>query len=200
MLKRICVCLLITLTAVLIIVIYMGRFLIVESPLEKADVVLLFLGGGQYKEVTDYLKEGWAKKTVFSSTERNSVSGSEFKGEKMYSSTAETVLYIRKESINDTSIVVLHNLVTNTADEASSFVKYLKQNPQIEKCIVVSNNFHMRRIKIFLNWFCKKEGVNVKFIYRPVHSKILKPVGWWKNSASKKFVISEYLKIVNFFL
>jgi len=177
----------------------MGRFLVVESPLEKADVILLFLGGDQYKEVPDYLKENWAKKTVFSSTEGNSVPAVKFKSEKLYSSAATAASYIRKEGVNDTSIVILQDVVTNTADEAYSFAKYLKQNPQIEKCIVVSNNFHMRRIKLFLNWFCKKEGVNVKFIYRPVHNKAFKPVGWWKTTASKRFVISEYLKIANFF-
>lgn len=184
----------------IIILKYAGSYLVFASPLEKADTVLLFLGGSQDKEVAKFVKLNYAQTITLTTLKNQEKPEVELNNKTIYSSAAFAIIQMRNDGIADSSIVVLDTKSVNTADEAHAFVEYLKENPSIKSCIVVSGTFHMRRIRLILNHFCKKENVKVKFIYQPVCFEKHNPEKWWQKSQNRQFVILEYLKTVNFLL
>ncbi|HON17725.1 MAG TPA: YdcF family protein [Salinivirgaceae bacterium] len=173
----------------LLLAIYPGRFLRVETPIEKADAIALFLGDSYRTEFAANLyRTGYAPKIYFFSIYNNS------------NKTTPTQNILRMLKVPDSSIVCFHQPVQNTAEEAYQFLNQLKTIPGIQKVIVVSSPYHMRRIQFLLEYFNKKLNTDFRFIYQPTNDKRFIPQQWWLEKYSRQMVLMEYMKFAYFIL
>jgi uncharacterized SAM-binding protein YcdF (DUF218 family) len=184
-----------------IVIIYIGRFLVLETKTQHADVAVVFLGGdNRYIHAAQLFHRGIIKKIII-----NNVFAPNKKKSRKYSTifplgTTPVIVRLLELKVPESSVIIIGSTSVNTADEAYAFVQYLNQNPHIQSITVVSNSYHMRRIKLTLGYFLRKEGLNVEIAYMPVPKDTFRPIGWWKRKYDRELVYSEYMKMINFLL
>jgi uncharacterized SAM-binding protein YcdF (DUF218 family) len=155
----------------------MGNYLIVNEAPQKADVIIVL--NGSYDRVpyaATLYKSGYADKVLLS-------------GDTRYMTQQALSLGIPQ------SALLLENQSQTTFENAEYSLKIV-QDQGYKSAIVVTDWYHTRRASIIFAHFFK--GINLTFCPVPCNPAITQ--SWWKNSNSREFVISEYLKLGYYYL
>ncbi|HEX9261116.1 MAG TPA: YdcF family protein [Candidatus Bathyarchaeia archaeon] len=167
-----------------------GNYLIIQDVLRPADVIHV-IAGDDYR--TDYAiqlyQEGLAK-TIFFTGGLCKYHGY-YHGEHGLELALSLGVPGEAVAIDDTSVM-------STYDEAVLLKKYLDENqPTARTIIVVSDPFHMRRVRWTYQHIFGK-GYEVILAPVPFDQTPLKP-RWWTDPGSKQYVLDEYKKLVYYF-
>ena len=168
-----------------------GRYLIVEDQLEKADAIIV-LSGSAYERGLHGIalyQQGWAPRLV---TTGGSLSYTLFSlGIKITEAeiTAHTfILY----DIPDTVFCTLDE-GTSTYEEAAVLLRFA-QAEGMKKIIIVSSDFHTRRTtRVFRKRF---RGSGIKVLVSAAPPLKYDPEQWWKSEEGLIFVNNEYIKLL----
>ena len=155
----------------------MGNYLIVNEAPQKADVIIVL--NGSYDRVpyaATLYKSGYADKVLLS-------------GDTRYMTQQALSLGIPQ------SALLLENQSQTTFENAEYSLKIV-QDQGYKSAIVVTDWYHTRRASIIFAHFFK--GIHLTFCPVPYNPVITQ--SWWKNSNSREFVISEYLKLGYYYL
>jgi uncharacterized SAM-binding protein YcdF (DUF218 family) len=148
-----------------------GNFLIVNEVPQKADVIIVL--NGSYDRVpyaAMLYQSGYAEKVLLS-------------GDNGYMTQQALSLGIPK------SALILEDQSKTTFGNAQYSLNIIKQQGY-NSAIVVTDQYHTRRASIIFAHFFKGILLTICPVpYNPAITQI-----WWKNSNSREFVISEYLK------
>ncbi len=179
-------------TILLVIPFFLSRaatVLVLNSPLEKCDAILLYLGDSfRTEKAASLYKKGYASKILFFSVTTDSLK------------TTPTQMHLASYGIPDSCIIKINRVVQNTAEESHEFISFLKSNPDVKRVIVVSSPYHMLRIRYLLHHFKKKQQVSLEIFFSPAHDTRFNIERWWSNSFSRNIVLKEYLKLGYFML
>jgi len=172
----------------------MGTFLIVEDPIETADIIFVLTGevSNRPLHAADLYIDNYAPKIAISQTE---LSPAVVMG--IYPGNTEAAIKVMAgQGVEDSNIVVIDfpGGVTSTRDEARALYDYSQQHV-IKKVIVVTNFFHSRRAFYIFRKQFKKTGVKIIFSNAP-HWKFDK-TNWWQHEAGFITYVNEYLKLVH---
>lgn len=168
-----------------------GNFLIVEDTLKPADVIHV-IAGDDYR--TDYAiqlyKQGYGKTLFFTG-------GWCAFHEYNHGEHAEARSLTQGVSLN--AIAYDDSTVTSTYMEAEKLKAWIEDSPYpIRSVIVVSDPFHMRRIR----WTYRKvlgNGIEVRMAPVPFEqTPYIRQ--WWTNSESLGYVRDEYEKLAYYVL
>ena len=80
--------------------------------------------------------------------------------------------------------------------ENAKYTLKMVQNQGYTTVIVVTSSYHTRRTSIIFTHFFK--GIHLTICSVPYHPTMAQ--SWWKDNNSRQFVISEYLKLVWYYL
>lgn len=161
-----------------------------QDELGPADVIVVLSGNGsRYRYAAKLFKEGYAKYVLLNYNEEDTynVIGVKFDPQEMIKSFAVSN-GIPAERI------LTEGRCTSTYED----ILYAKENilkNQFKSAIIVSNNFHMRRVYLTFQMIFK-EGMD-KAIFIPVPMEIsgINPDIWWTNEDDFLKVINEYIKL-----
>ncbi|AIQ20121.1 hypothetical protein H70357_28005 [Paenibacillus sp. FSL H7-0357] len=157
-----------------------GRLLIlIASPLESDVIIVLSGGTGRIEKGAKLYNDGYAPYLLLSNfKEVTSNSGDMLQ-------TALT-LGIPKEAI------LTENAALSTYQNAELTLPIMKQHG-FTSAIVVSSDFHMRRVKFLFDHVYKKSGIELAYVGSESGYNAKR---WWSDRYSRETTFNEYTKMI----
>ena len=171
-----------------------GRWLVVEDPLEKAQAIVVLSGRMPLRalEAAKLYRDGCAPKIWLThSTEPGATLGAmgiSYSGEEAYN-----VQVLKHEGVPADAIQVLEPPIVNTADELEAVSAALTQEKN-KTIIIVTSKVHTRRGRILWHRIAKGRG---QAIVRAASDDPFVPGRWWRTTGDALDVVREFLGILN---
>jgi uncharacterized SAM-binding protein YcdF (DUF218 family) len=171
-----------------------GRWLVVEDPLRKADAIAVLSGRlpGRALEAARVYKEGYANHLWLTHSsepgatmERLSVP---YVGDDSYN---EQILV--HEGVPESAIEVLDPPIVNTADEMKTIGDALQRENK-HSVIIVTSKVHTRRVRVLWKRISGQDGTA---IIRGDSNDSFDPEHWWRNTQDTLDVVREVLGLAN---
>jgi len=172
----------------------LGRWLVVEDPLAKAQGIVVLSGAMPVRavEAAKLYREGYAPEIWLThSTEPGKTleeMGIPFFGEDRYNK-----LLLIHEGVPTEAIHVLDPPIVNTADEIRATAAALKPGNNAT-VILVTTKAHTRRVRLL--WYRLAPG-RARAIVRAASADPFDPRHWWRTSSDALDVVREFLGLLN---
>jgi hypothetical protein len=173
---------------------YVGRWLVVEDPLEKAQAIVVLSGRMPLRalEAAKLYRNGYAPKIWLThSTEPGATLGAmgiSYTGEDAYN-----LQVLTHEGVPADAIRVLEPPIVNTADELEAVSAALTQEKD-KTVIIVTTKVHTRRVRILWHRIAKGRG---QAIVRAASDDPFVPGRWWRTTGDALDVVREFLGVLN---
>jgi uncharacterized SAM-binding protein YcdF (DUF218 family) len=171
-----------------------GRWLTVDDPLSKADVILVLSGGLPYRAeegarvfTSGYAPEVWVSRPD-SPAARMETLGVRYVGEEEYN--REILIH---EGVPETAIHVLPETVINTEQEVDEAAREMRLQRKA-RIIIVTSPQHTRRVKAVWKTVV---GGELKMMIHAAHDDPFDADHWWRNTRDVFSVVRETLGLVN---
>ncbi|OKP96265.1 YdcF family protein [Paenibacillus sp. P46E] len=157
-----------------------GRFLLYNQDPHKVDVIIVLSGGsGRIEKGAELYKEGYASYLLLSNA-------------KEATGTSGDILQTDLAHGIPKAAILSENAALSTYQNAELTLPILKQHG-FTSAIVVSSEFHMRRVKLLFDHVYKKSGIKLTYIgsdsgYNANY--------WWSDKYSRETTFSEYTKMI----
>lgn len=187
-------------TAVLVLVaaaasfFFVGRWLVVEDALGKAQAIAVLSGGMPFRaeEAAALYKEGYAPQVWLTHSTKVAAElkalGIEYAGEDVYDAEILKHLGVPAEAIR-----VLGPPIENTADEIRSISGELKREHGTA-VIIVTSKAHTRRTRLLWR---RLAGGEPRAIVREARLDPFNPRRWWSSTTDALEVVREVLGVLN---
>jgi uncharacterized SAM-binding protein YcdF (DUF218 family) len=174
--------------------------LIVDAPLEHADVIVVLSGSSTFVERThvaaQLYSEGIAEKVLL--TNDNSQGGwlSSQQRNPFFYERARWEL--ERQGVPESKVEVLGPIVNSTQEEALAVREYVGSN-NIRSLIIVTSAYHSRRaLRTFQRVLAGR--VKVGLVSPPPGWQTPGATSWWLSAGGWRTVPNEYLKLVYYWL
>ncbi|MGG3468172.1 YdcF family protein [Neobacillus pocheonensis] len=159
---------------IILVLFFAGRFLVINEEPKKVDAIVVLSGGeGRLEKGMELYKSGYASTIIVS----NGLADNLWK---------QAITQLPRKS------VILEDKADSTYESAAN-VKKIMENNNYHSAIVVSSDYHMRRVKY--NFIRVNKGSHMELIYVSSASSY-DPKLWWMSKRSLGTTISEYIKII----
>ena len=178
----------------------LGRFLVVEDPLTKADAIFV-LGGSRLErplEALDLYRNGWAPHILLSSQEADGgeralrARGIAVMSEPDFQRTTLVSLGVPASAVS-----ILNDDQPSTADEAMTLARVAVER-HWSRVIVVTSKMHTRRTALTMRRRAASAGVSID-----VRGSRYDPMDvdhWWRKRSDLRFVILEVQKLTLYWI
>lgn len=172
----------------------LGRWLVAEDPLEKAQAIVVLSGRMPLRamEAAKLYRKGFAPKVWLTHPTEPGAAleamGIPFVGEDFYNSRI-----LMHEGVPADAIRVLQPSILNTADELSAVSAALGEE-RSSKVIIVTSKVHTRRVQIL--WHRIAAG-GEQALVRAASDDPFEPGRWWRTTGDALDVVREFLGILN---
>ena len=190
--RRVIIVTIVIMVLMVIIGLNLGRFLVESDKLEKADAIAVFSGdsGKRTERAVELLKEGYADYLILS-------------GGKVYDNVTMAEL-MKKHAIKlgvDESKILIDNEASTTNENAEFTTNIIEEN-NFKSVIVVTSDYHTRRSKLAMEKALENTLIDgEEVMVRVTPSKEEKfTTKWWTSGNSVLMVISEYLKLMGYWV
>lgn len=163
-----------------------GRFLVVEEPIQKSDAIIVLSGdkGERVEKAAELYHQGYGTYFVIS-------------GGIVYNDV--TAAQLMKEHALQLGIpekmIILEDRADSTYENAD-FTRQIIENYPIHSAVVVSSNYHMKRVKMIFDRDFKSS--KIKLYYAGAKDRYFNKGQWWSNNKSIMITITEYLKMIGY--
>ncbi|MBM7644984.1 uncharacterized SAM-binding protein YcdF (DUF218 family) [Scopulibacillus daqui] len=179
--KKIFIIILVALLCLVVIFLrYAGSLLVINQKPVKSDVIIVLSGDqGRLQKAIELYNEGYAPYLMFSNGQENY----------FYNGALEQG--VPKDKI------ILENKAKSTTENAL-FTEKLMKKFGFHSAIVVSSNYHMRRVKANFDDVYKQTGIRLTYCASDYNN--YNPNRWWATSVNRTITFTEYVKMLgNFF-
>lgn len=157
-----------------------GRFLVLSESPKQADVIIVLSGGqGRVEQAAELYKAGYAPYIILSNA-KESTSKS---GDMVQTALA---LGIPQE------VVYTENAADSTYQNAEFTLPIMKEH-DFKSAIVVSSEFHMRRVKLLFDRVYKKSDIELTYVGSASGYNAKR---WWSERKSRETTFNEYVKMI----
>ena len=177
-----------------IIFLGIGRWLVVEDPLDKAQAIVV-LGGRipmRAKEAARLYNAGYAPQVWLTRANEPAASLQEmhiaYIGEDFYNSRV-----LMHDGVPSNAIHVLEPPIDNTADEVRAIAAELERQKDTV-VIIVTTKVHTRRVRTLWK---KLSGGRGRAIVRAASTDSFAPEHWWRTTGDSLDVVREVLGLLN---
>ena len=184
----------ILLLSALLFLFFVGRWLVAEDPLEKAQAIVILSGRMPLRalEAAKLYRGGYAPSVWLThSTEPGATL--EAIGISYTSEDAYNAQVLMREGVPADSIRVLQPPIINTADEIAAISSALGEE-KVKTVIIVTNKVHTRRVHILWHRLVATHG---RAIIRGTSDDPFEPRRWWRTTGDALDVVREFLGILN---
>jgi uncharacterized SAM-binding protein YcdF (DUF218 family) len=177
-----------------IAVLGVGRWLVVENPLEKADAIVILSGRIPIRaiEAARLYREGYASQIWLTRPEEPAASlealGIPYSGEDFFN--ARVLVH---EGVPLSAIRVLAPPINNTADEVLAIAAELRRENG-STVIIVTTKAHTRRVHRLWQQLAGGQG---RAIVRAAAGDPFDPAHWWRTTGDALDVVREVLGVLN---
>jgi uncharacterized SAM-binding protein YcdF (DUF218 family) len=184
----------IVLLSAVIFLLGIGRWLVTEDPLQKAQAIVILSGRMPLRaiEAAKLYREGFAPKVWLThSTEPGAMlktMGVSYVDEDIYN-----VQVLMHEGVPADAIRLLEPPIINTADELSVISEALEAGKGTS-VIIVTTKVHTRRVRILWNRLAAGRG---RAVIRAASEDPFDPRRWWRTTGDALDVVREFLGILN---
>ena len=165
----------------------LGDWLVLRDPPTRTDAALV-LGGDPYFERTGHavrlLKKGLVTRLIF-------CGGEPGPGDHALS----LMQHARELGAPEESLLIEDR--SHSTRESVEFALPLLQENRIRSLTLVTSPFHQRRTFLAAR---KSLGNEIRLINSPADPSFWKPDGWWRHWWSARIVLTEYVKLVYYFV
>ena len=191
--KRKIIILIIVIAVLMVIIgLNLGRFLVESDKLEKADVIAVFSGdsGARTERAVELLKEGYADYLILS-------------GGRVYDDVTIAELmksHAIKLGVDESKILIDDE--ASTTNENAEFTADIIEENNLRSVIVVTSDYHTRRSKLAMEKALENtliDGEKVEVTVTPSKEEKF-TTKWWTSGNSVLMVISEYLKLMGYWV
>lgn len=177
-----------------IVFVFVGRWLVVEDPVAKAQAIAVLSGAMPLRalEAAKLYKRGYASEIWLThSTEPRAelqAMGISFLGEDYYDSRI-----LENNGVPKDAIRVLDPPIENTADEIRTISRQLEQEKRTA-VIIVTSKVHTRRTRLLWRRLAEHRGTA---IVRAASEDGFNPGRWWSSTQDALDVVREALGVLN---
>jgi uncharacterized SAM-binding protein YcdF (DUF218 family) len=165
------------LLALLLLILFLsfaGRFLVINEKPKNVDVIVVLSGGeGRLEKALELYEKGYSDKLILS----NGLSDGLWE---------KAVTLLPSESI------ILEGKADSTY-ESALYVKEIMEKHQFHSAILVSSDFHMRRVEFNFHRVFKESNDELIYVSNDTS---FEPRTWWATKRNVGITVSEYIKIV----
>jgi uncharacterized SAM-binding protein YcdF (DUF218 family) len=162
-----------------------GRFLVVQDPLDRADVIIVLSGGRgdeRVRQAAELYQQGYAPLVLLSG------------GEEMAGISVPEVLKRQAMALGVPADALLSEPDSTSTAEQARYLRPLLEPRGMRRAIVVTSSYHTRRTRrLFRKAF---EGSGIEIRVYPVQRDVWKPEGWWTREQDTETLVLEYVKLV----
>jgi uncharacterized SAM-binding protein YcdF (DUF218 family) len=180
--------------SVVIVFLEVGRWLIVEDPLDKAQAIVVLSGRipVRAKEAARLYNAGFAPQIWLTRTNEPAASLQEmhiaYIGEDFFNSRV-----LMHEGVPSNAIRVLEPSIDNTADEIRAIAEELRR-AKGGSVIIVTTKAHTRRVRTLWRELSGGQG---RAIVRAAPGDPFAPDHWWRSTGDALAVVREMLGLLN---
>lgn len=180
--------------AVLLLFLNLGRWLVVDDPLHKADVIAVLSGNmpSRALEAARVYKQGYADEMWLTHSSEPGATLAElsipFEGEDFYDKQI-----LMHQGVPESAIHVLDPPIVNTADEMKTIGDTLRAR-NLHTVILVTSKVHTRRVRTLWNRISADDGTA---LVHGVSGDAFDPVHWWRTTRDALDVVREILGLAN---
>jgi uncharacterized SAM-binding protein YcdF (DUF218 family) len=161
-----------------------GRFLIVEDPLDRSDVIVVLSGGRKderVRQAADLYKAGYAPRVLLSG------------GEALMDLPVPDLQKLQavKHGIPETALL-FESRSTSTGEQAQ-YLRPILEHHGFRRAIVVTSSYHTRRTRYLFRRAFAGSPVDIR-VY-PVQRDLFSAVRWWTREQDTEYVVLEYVKL-----
>ena len=98
--------------------------------------------------------------------------------------------------VPEEAFIILPGDAKSTQEEAQIISRYLQDNPQVDKILLVTSKYHSRRSAIIFRWVIG----DTEILSCPTPYDNYNADSWWRTRQDAKSVVMEYAKLANFYL
>jgi uncharacterized SAM-binding protein YcdF (DUF218 family) len=174
-----------------------GRYLVTEHPLAKADLVLVLSGQTLLRvpEGARIYHEGFTSKVLLTNEPRPRGMEDLLRVGIRFPDSQENALAILDAlRVPRSDILTIQERSNSTRTEMQSVARFLKRQPVRSLIIVTSKSHTTRAFKIFSAGL----GPEIRLIMRPVPADPFDPARWWQDRTDAKEVLHEYQALVDY--
>lgn len=157
-----------------------GSFLALTAPPKQADVIIVLSGGqGRIEKGMELYKAGYAPYILLSNaTESTSRAGD----------MVQTALHLGIPG----HVILVENAAESTYQNAEFTLPIMKKH-RFQSAIVVSSEFHMRRVKLLFDRVYHKSKLELTYVGSFSGYNASR---WWSDRSSRETTFNEYVKMV----
>jgi uncharacterized SAM-binding protein YcdF (DUF218 family) len=178
----------------LIVFLNVGRWLVVEDPLQQADAIAVLTGRmpSRALEAARVYKQGYAGRVWLTHSTEPGATLQEFSvpfvGEESYDKQI-----LMHQGVPESAIQVLDPPIANTADEMKTIGFALREHNK-RSVIIVTSKVHTRRVRALWNRIAGNDGAA---IVHGVSDDTFDPAHWWRSTSDALDVVREVLGLAN---
>ncbi|WP_340025408.1 YdcF family protein [Paenibacillus sp. FSL K6-1096] len=157
-----------------------GRFLPLSEVPRQADVIIILSGGGgRVEQGVKLYQEGYARQLLLSNSEEITGPAGDMR---------ETALSLGVPE----GAILTEDAAESTYQNAQLTLPIMKQHG-FKSAIVVSSDFHMRRVKFIFDHVYNKSGIALTYIGA---ESGYDAKAWWGDRYSRETTFNEYIKMI----
>lgn len=178
----------------------MGRYLVTEDRLQKAEAIAVLAGDGgvaRTLEAVRLYQDGYAPRIILA----HQVLPQGYEALARLGITVpeeRDIQWMVLKAMRIPPTVVLQvNKRANSTESEMVYLTRLLEGHRIRSVILVTNRSHSTRASKIL---AGASGGKISIISRPTRYDTFDPEGWWRSHADAKEVLAEYEKLLNYFV
>ncbi|ABI68055.1 YdcF family protein [Syntrophomonas wolfei] len=182
---------------------YAGVGIVSSDSPEKADFIIVLMGSGPDRILgaVELYEKGYAPYIMMVENWQPGYELLESRGVELPRDAELAASVGVQLGIPEEAFIILPGDARSTQDEALIVTQYLKeQQAGVDMVLLVSSKFHSKRAAKIFCWALADSGQDVKVLSCPTPYDDFNAAAWWQSREDAKRVVSEYVKLVNFYV
>ncbi|MEK4352843.1 YdcF family protein [Paenibacillus sp. FSL R5-0475] len=157
-----------------------GSFLVLSESPKQADVIIVLSGGqGRVEQAAELYKAGYAPYIILSNAKESTSKSGDMVQTALKLGIPKDLIYTEKAA--------------ESTYQNAEFTLPIMQEHDFKSAIVVSSDFHMRRVNFLFDRVYKKSKIELTYVGSP---SVYNAERWWSDRKSRETTFNEYVKII----
>ena len=179
-----------------------GVWLVEEDDIEEIDeaVIVLLMGsvGDRALGAVDLYEQGKAKSILMVRSHLPGYEELQERGITITGDVDNSNIVLTESGVAKEDIIIVPGNAQSTQDEAVAIAQYLKNRPDVDTILLVTSKFHSHRSELIFNKALA--DLDVEIYSAPTPYDPFQARGWYKDREDIQSVVTEYIKLTNYFV